>query len=210
MVKMHFKSILAIGAHPDDIEYSCFGFLLKQQKRGSNIYACVLSPSSLDGGKLTEQRTQESVRSLRKIPNIEFFIRDKNNIDESQYQTVADEIRNIVIKNNIDTVLVHSKENDTMQEHRLLHDITMTALRRLPINIILYRSPSVQSNFKSNMIVDIKEEYIIKIEALKEHKSQLEKNYFSDDAIEMFNRGWSGKYFDIDIFEEFNIVRIID
>jgi LmbE family N-acetylglucosaminyl deacetylase len=206
---MEFNNILAIGAHPDDIEYSCFGFLLKQQEQGSKIYACVLSPDSLNAGTLAQERTEESVKALRLIPNIQFFIRDKNNIDESQYQTIADELRNIVLKNNIDTVLIHSKENDTMQEHRLLHDITMTALRRLPITIILYRSPSISNNFISNFIVDIANQYPIKLQAIKEHKTQLDKPYMSNDSIEIFNKNWNGKSIGIDYVEEFNIIRMV-
>jgi LmbE family N-acetylglucosaminyl deacetylase len=206
---MSFNNILAIGAHPDDIEYSCFGFLLKQHKNGSNIYACILSPDSLNDGQLAQERTEESVKALRLIPNIQFFIRDKNNIDESQYQIISDELRNIVLSNNIDTILVHSKEYDTMQEHRLLHDITMTALRRLPVNIILYRSPSISNNFISNFFVDIKDEYETKIVAIKEHKTQMNKPYMSDESIRIFNQNWNAKSFGIDYMEEFNIVRMI-
>ena len=29
--------VLAIGAHPDDIEFSCLGFLLRQKKLGAKI-----------------------------------------------------------------------------------------------------------------------------------------------------------------------------
>ena len=34
---MSFKKILAIGAHPDDVELGCSGTLLKYQAEGSHI-----------------------------------------------------------------------------------------------------------------------------------------------------------------------------
>ena len=36
-MRIDCKNILAIGSHPDDIEISSFGFLLKQAKLGKNI-----------------------------------------------------------------------------------------------------------------------------------------------------------------------------
>ena len=35
--------VLAIGAHPDDIEIECAGTLAKCVKRGDTVYACHLS-----------------------------------------------------------------------------------------------------------------------------------------------------------------------
>ncbi|MFN2509733.1 MAG: PIG-L family deacetylase, partial [Chthoniobacterales bacterium] len=35
--------ILAIGAHPDDIEFGCGGILLGEAARGSEIFLCVCS-----------------------------------------------------------------------------------------------------------------------------------------------------------------------
>ena len=42
------KNILAIGAHPDDIEISCLGYLLKQNKeKKSRISVFIASSGSL-------------------------------------------------------------------------------------------------------------------------------------------------------------------
>ena len=34
-------NILAIGAHPDDIEYGCAGTLIKYRRQGHKIFLCV-------------------------------------------------------------------------------------------------------------------------------------------------------------------------
>ena len=203
-----FSSILAIGAHPDDIEFSCFGFLLKQQKIGSKIKVYIVSPDSLTDNPITDKRIQESIESFSLIPNTDLLIRNKNNINNEDYQLIADEIRNLVNKNKVDLVLVHYP-NDTMQEHRLLHDIVMTALRRLPVSVFLYKSPSTSHNFIPNFISNIKHEYLTKVNALKKHKSQSNKEYMSEESIKIFNTGWNGKKIGIDVCEEFYIERLI-
>ena len=42
-------NILAIGAHPDDIEFGCGGTLLKYANAGHNVYLLVLSYGSFGG-----------------------------------------------------------------------------------------------------------------------------------------------------------------
>jgi len=204
---MNFKSILAIGAHPDDIELACFGFLLKQQKLGSKIYAFIASPDSLTNNPKTLTRIEESQKSFKLIPESILTIRDKNNINMENYQEIGDQIRNIILDNNIDTVIVHSN-NDTMQEHRLLHDITITACRRLPLNILLFKSPSSEV-FQTNLIVNIENEYETKILAIKQHSTQLNKPYLFDDSLTIFNQSWIGKKMGFNKTEEFIVYRIV-
>ena len=42
-------NILAIGAHPDDIELGCGGVLLKSINEGHNVYAYTLTRGSASG-----------------------------------------------------------------------------------------------------------------------------------------------------------------
>ena len=203
---MIFNNILAIGAHPDDLEFSCFGFLLKQQKLGSNIFGVVLSPDS-EEKDFFEERIRETTESFNLIPKSQLVIRKQNKIVETDYVNIIDNIRSLVLNSNIDLVLIHSK-NDTHQEHRMLHDMTMTALRRLPVNIFAYRSPSTES-FIGNLIVDIKDEYETKVMAINKHKTQALKPYFSEEAVRISNQNWNAKKLEIDYCEEFDILRMV-
>ena len=203
---MQFKSILAIGAHPDDLELSCFGFLAKMQKNGSKIHAFIVSPDSFSG-QLMPYRIEESQSAFNLLNNVDLVLRYKNNITEKDYTSLADKIRKLIISNDIDTVLIHYYK-DTMQEHRLLHEITLTALRRLPVSILQYRSIS-SYDFISNMVVDITQEYNIKKEAIKKHVSQKDKPYMSDQSIEIFNKNWNAQSVGINYCEEFNILRMV-
>ncbi|HUF94094.1 MAG TPA: PIG-L family deacetylase, partial [Candidatus Limnocylindria bacterium] len=42
-------NVLAIGAHPDDIEYGCGGMLIKYAERGHSVYMFVASDGARGG-----------------------------------------------------------------------------------------------------------------------------------------------------------------
>ena len=42
-------NVLAIGAHPDDIEYGCGGMLTKYAEKGHTVYLFIASDGSLGG-----------------------------------------------------------------------------------------------------------------------------------------------------------------
>ena len=68
--------ILAIGAHPDDIEIFMFGILYEFKKRGDVVDLCVATDGAL-GGKvkknLVELRKNETIEGLKKINKPNFL-----------------------------------------------------------------------------------------------------------------------------------------
>ncbi len=58
-------NVLAIGAHPDDIEYGCGGMLAKYAQRGHAIFMFVASDGALGGdGDVRRQEQKDSARIL--------------------------------------------------------------------------------------------------------------------------------------------------
>ena len=51
-------NILAIGAHPDDIEFGCGGTLLKYSQQGHGIYLLVLTDGSVGGDPQVRKKEQ--------------------------------------------------------------------------------------------------------------------------------------------------------
>lgn len=182
LMGLKFNRILVIGAHPDDVEYSCLGFLLKQKALGSNIYAYVASLGGLNDASSGLQRKLESDAALD-LNGFEKFYTLNNNFD---YFEIEAEIRNLVLKFEIDCVVVHSPL-DTHQDHRLIHDITMSATRRLGLSLILYRSVSTTREFLPNLQVGVDEFIDRKMETLLLHKSQQTKIYMQKNMIESFH-----------------------
>ena len=52
-------NILAIGAHPDDIEFGCGGTLLKYAKSGGKISLLILTDGSYGGDPALRKKEQE-------------------------------------------------------------------------------------------------------------------------------------------------------
>ncbi|MBI5286784.1 MAG: PIG-L family deacetylase, partial [Deltaproteobacteria bacterium] len=58
-------NVLAIGAHPDDVEFGCSGTLIKYVTKGANVYLLVLSEGSFGGNP--GERKREQMESARVI-----------------------------------------------------------------------------------------------------------------------------------------------
>ena len=168
-----FERILVIGAHPDDVEYSCLGFLLKQKSLGSKIFAYVASLGGLNDATSGLERKVESDAALS-FNGFQKFYTLNNKFD---YFEIEAEIRNLVLEFNIDCVLVHSPL-DTHQDHRIIHDITLSAIRRVGLSLILYRSVSTTREFVPNLQVGVDVFMDLKMKTLLLHKSQQTKYLF--------------------------------
>jgi LmbE family N-acetylglucosaminyl deacetylase len=207
-MEFNFNSILAVGAHSDDVDLSCFGFLLKHSNSGSKITVLVVSPSSGDS-ELLEKRSDESKKSFELIPNCEVILLQENEISDKNYIYISDKIREIIIEKEIDLMLIHSEE-DTHQEHRLCNKISITASRRLPINIFEFFSSSSTSEFNENLITNITNEYENKIKAINQHKTQLDKIFMSKEYLKYFNQIPEAKLLGFDYSEKFKIIKMVE
>ncbi|HAJ96026.1 MAG TPA: LmbE family protein, partial [Actinobacteria bacterium] len=64
MIKM---KVLAIGAHPDDIEILCAGTLVRYSREGHEVFMCHLC----DGNKGSTEHTSEEITKIRRKEAIE-------------------------------------------------------------------------------------------------------------------------------------------
>jgi LmbE family N-acetylglucosaminyl deacetylase len=56
---MQKATILAIGAHPDDIEFGCGGTLIKYTERGHRLFLYIMTEGGL--GAETSTRVEEQI-----------------------------------------------------------------------------------------------------------------------------------------------------
>ncbi len=184
------KNILAIAAHPDDIEISCLGYLLKENKeKKSKVSVFIASSGSLKDSTSGMKRIKESEKALECIKDINFHYIGKKGIKFSDFEIISNKVRKLIIKINPDEILVHDP-NDTNQEHSLVYNIVKTASRRLPINLIRYRSISSSNDFKANLYINMENYLVIKKKSLKFHKSQQFHEYFSEKYIDSFHNNF--------------------
>ena len=177
------KHVMAVGAHPDDIEFGCGGTLLKHKKRGDKvIYVCMTDTQSVD------KTTNKVIRSHKQLKDETQCAADALGVDEIHYLPFEDlnvpfsiesvsELEKLIKKYEIDTIYTHWT-GDSNQDHIATFKATRAAARYVP-NVYCYEQipiPRLSENLMSiNYYVNIDTTFDQKIKAAECHKSQFKK-----------------------------------
>ena len=183
-------NILAIGAHPDDIEIACAGTLAKCVKRGDKVIVCHVSNGNLghviippDELAIMRKNEAKKAGSLAGIEVICADFTDLNIFDNNKES--RDRIVDVIKYANPDVIITHNPD-DYMPDHtavsRLVFDAAFTATlpnytskepnaaKMVPI---YYMDTLAGVNFVPTEFVDITEEIDLKLEMLNCHESQI-------------------------------------
>jgi LmbE family N-acetylglucosaminyl deacetylase len=171
-------NILAIGAHPDDIELGCGGTLLKASRQGHNVFMYTLTRGAASGDP--EQRTKELMRSAKFIGAKRLWIDNFEDTKLSLSSELINHIEFFVNKADPDIVLTHAL-GDTHHDHRAIAASTIEAGRFIP-NILAYEIP-VTRDFKPQVYYDISDVIDDKIELINIFWSQRSKMFLKSNAI---------------------------
>ncbi|KHE91394.1 MAG: PIG-L family deacetylase [Candidatus Scalindua rubra] len=163
-------NILAIGAHPDDIEFGCGGTLSKYNEQGHKVYMLVLSKGGKGGDSNVRQKEQE--KSARILGAEKLHFGKHMDTEIVQNQELITEIEDFLKDIKPDFIFVHYLD-DTHQDHRNLSNSTISATRYVH-NVLFYEGPTTQ-NFTPNVYVNITSTLDKKIECLEAHDSQVSK-----------------------------------
>ncbi len=175
---MEKVNILAIGAHPDDIEFGCGGALIKYSQKGHRLFILVMTGGGLGGS--SSVRTQEQKASGK--------ILGAQKIYWGGYEDTH-LVVNIDLIGKIEAVIAEVKPHfifcnfpdDTHQDHRHLSQAIMSATRYIR-NVLFFEGPTTQ-NFNPQVFVDISDTLDEKVEALESHRSQVMKTNIEDLSI---------------------------
>ncbi|MGN6349552.1 MAG: PIG-L deacetylase family protein [Candidatus Nitrosocosmicus sp.] len=171
-------NILAIGAHPDDIELGCGGTLLKATRQGHNVYMYTLTRGGSAGQVI--RRANELVNSAKSIGAECLWI---DNYEDSKVYLTKELINSIeffIKKSKADIVYTHPL-NDNHHDHRAIAQATLEAGRFIP-NIFGYENPSTR-NFNPTMYYDITETIDAKIGLIRLHESQESKMFLNSNSV---------------------------
>ena len=162
--------ILAIGAHPDDIEYGCGGTLIKYAQRGHDTSLLILT----DGGRGGDpaERRKEQEEAARVIGARQIFWGGYQDTELSIERDLVQKVEEILHLVRPDRLLVHFGD-DTHQDHRHLSTAVVTA-SRYTRDVLFYEGPTT-SNFSPSVFVDVDGVLERKLEALAAHASQVAK-----------------------------------
>lgn len=163
--------ILAIGAHPDDIEVGCAGALAKYAQQGHEIHLLVMTEGAKGGNASGRRDEQHRAAEFLQTKSLTWGGYEDTNLMPRMNEMVHD-IEQIMGRIGPDFIFVHY-DDDTHQDHRALSKATVSATRYVR-NVLFYEGPTSQ-NFSPTVFVDIKETIIRKASILMAHQSQVMK-----------------------------------
>lgn len=171
-------SILAVGAHPDDIEYGCAATLSRFAEKGNDVYLHILTDGRKGGDIATRQKEQEKSAAIMGIKEI--FWGGYEDTKLPFYDTVIGDIQKVVNIVNPVFTFVHDP-NDTHQDHRYVNSCAVSATRFVP-NVLFFEGPSTV-HFDPDVFVDIYDRITVKFRCLRAHRSQVMRTNIYNQSI---------------------------
>lgn len=160
--------ILAIGAHPDDIEFGCGGTLIKYARQGHEVFLLVMTDGS--GGGDAPMRRREQEASARLLRAGKLFWGGCPDTALALDRALIQQVEGVIQEVEPNFIFVHYQD-DTHQDHRNLAVSTITATRYTR-NVLFFEGPTTQ-NFSPSVFVDIGSALEDKIASLEAHASQV-------------------------------------
>lgn len=196
------ERVLAIGAHPDDVEIGCGGILLKHRDEQDEI--TILTLSNGERGGQVGIRAQEANNASNML-GAQLFLKDLQDTQISANGETIAMIESVIQEVNPTIIYTHTK-NDNHQDHRNTHLATIVAARKVR-QLECYQSPSSTIDFRPSRYVDITEELDEKIGLVACYASQFSKcDYLSESLIHSTAEYW-GRYAGYRKVEPLEVVR---
>ena len=197
-------NILAIGAHPDDIELGCGATLLAHRDRGDQLALLVMTTGE-QGPQAAKSRVVEQEDAAELLgAQLHWGGFEDGAIPEGR--PAVDMIQAVARESAADVVYV-PVPRDTHQDHRATGVASLAAARRMS-RVLGYESPTSQG-FSANLYVDVTGLIERKLDLLRAHVSQVLKNGLVDmPAVEAQARyhGFNARIWEAEAFESHRFV----
>ena len=199
------KKILIIGAHPDDVEIGCLGYMIKNAKR-VNYDILVAS-----GNDKRIQEMDESIDALSKVNikvNSSKCLRLGDGFLYEDRKLVKEQLNELRLRTDYDSIFTHYRE-DMHQDHRLIAEVTLEVFRTE--QIISYEIPKYDGcTFRPSLYIKLDKEMIdFKVNHLiTNYRSQQQKKWYRKEVfygqaairgVEC-NHEWAEAYFPVKIY----------
>ncbi|HTN59335.1 MAG TPA: response regulator [Protaetiibacter sp.] len=179
--------VLAIGAHPDDVEIGVGGILAAHRAAGDEITVLTLSRGARGGD--ADDRQHESLASAELL-GARLFLKD---LTDTEISGGGPTVRLIeeVVREVVPTIVYTHTNHDRHQDHRAVHEATIVATRSTD-TVACYQSPSATVDFRPTRFVSIDGFVERKLELIACFRSQVENRaYLSPDFVRATARYWS-------------------
>ncbi len=181
--------VLAIGAHPDDVEIGCGGILVRHSAAGDDVNVLTLTGGEVGG--VAAERAQESWRAAD-LMHARLFLAElvDTQVSVSDGGITIGTIERVIAEIHPGVIYTHSR-HDVHQDHRNVHDATLVAARNVP-RVYCYQAPSADIDFRPTRFVGIDDWVERKLEVIGAYSSQVNiRRYLQEDLLRATARYWS-------------------
>lgn len=180
------ERVLAIGAHPDDVEIGCGGTLLDHRRRDDRVSILTLSHGGAGGDR--GLRMAEADATANAI-GAQLLFGDLPDTEINAGGETVRIIENVVRMLDPTVVYVHSV-HDSHQDHRAVATATRSATRQVR-RVFGYQSPSATNGFDPTQFVSVDDVLARKIEVLQLFASQDGRIYLEPELVTAGARYWA-------------------
>jgi bacillithiol biosynthesis deacetylase BshB1 len=188
------KKILAIGAHPDDVEFGVAGLLIKEIEQGAQVKIVICSLGEAGSNGTPEGRRKEAAAAAKCIGAEFQYVPLGGDCNLEDIPKNRKKIAEIIRTWKPSVVLAPSLTENQHPDHVAVAKIVRNAarlarygglkeLKKLPVHSIeaLYYYPSsAELDRKPDILIDVSSQFERWVEAMKTHKSQMKTRSYLD------------------------------
>jgi len=179
--------VLAVGAHPDDVEIGIGGILLRHAAQGHKVTVLTLTGGEAGGSASDRAAESQHAADLMSAQLVHASLEDTS---VSEGGSTIGTIREVIEDIRPTTVYTHTIR-DVHQDHRNAHSATLVAARGIS-RVFCYQAPSTSVEFKPTRFVAIDEFLERKIEVIQSFSSQVKvRDYLDEELLRATARYWS-------------------
>ena len=172
------KNVMAIGAHPDDVETGCFGTLLYHMDKGDKLNVLITTRGGYADRPWSTIKSE--YENAEKILGVKYIVLNHPIANYEFNRATVRELDSIIEENNIDTIYC-TWYGDCHQDHQNVFKNALSASRKSRVNnLYCYElgNYSARTNliFKPQLYIDITKHIENKLAAIKSYKS-----YYKDE-----------------------------
>jgi two-component system, NtrC family, response regulator HydG len=196
------ESVLAIGAHPGDVEIGAAGTLLAHKAAGLAVTILTLSRGAPDtAGAGGGRESDGAAQAIGTAVNLNVL----NDTSAGEGDASLAAIDRLIAQTQPAVIYTHSG-HDAQQDHRTTHATVVAAAWKIG-RVYCFQSPSATADFRPTHFVAIDDHIEGKLSAVRAFESQPEvRDYLDPDLVTSTARYWS-RYCEARHAEAFEVVR---
>jgi LmbE family N-acetylglucosaminyl deacetylase len=197
--------VLAVGAHPDDIELGCGGTLFQHRNAGDEITLLVMTAGELGpAGRTSVRRSEQSIAAELRGADLRWGGFTDGDVPVGIEAAAV--VEAAVMETRADVVYTHTP-HDSHQDHRATASATMSGSRHTA-RVLCYESPS-SLRFTPSAFVDVGVVMNDKLGLIRAHWSQVLGTDLVDEEVlwaQARMRGFAGR---VRMAEAFEVPRLL-